>query len=309
MSVWSGAFGPHQMREPNASPSRLLSATVLVFCLGLVSCGSGSPSSGESTTTAADGSQIGSEEFGLTMEQLTANVENVESLIGECMREAGFEYVPVDFVTIRRAMLADKTAPGLTDEQFLEQFGYGISTQFDKPAVELGLGEQNSRILAALPESDQDAYLRTLYGENEESTFAVALEAEDFSETGGCTRAAVEETFTEAELSASYVHPGDILVAQDPRIVSATEAWAECIGEEGFDYNNPDDIEDDIQERFDAIVEGQDPESLSGSALEALTELQGEERAVAQIDFECGEELLEPVVEQVEAEIYGAPEG
>ena len=90
-------------------------------------------------------------------------------------------------------------------------------------------------------------------------------------------------------------------------MVAATEAWSDCIGEEGFDYNNPDEIEEDIQERFDAITEGQDPQTLTGSALEALTELQGEERAVAQIDFECAEELLEPVIEQVEAEIYGAP--
>ena len=68
---------------------------------------------GGNTTTAADGGRIGSEEFGLTMEALTANIEQVEGLIGDCMREAGFEYIPVDFVTVRRAMLADKTAPGL----------------------------------------------------------------------------------------------------------------------------------------------------------------------------------------------------
>lgn len=225
------------------------------------------------------------------------------------MREAGFEYIPVDFVTVRRAMLADKTAPGLTDEQYREQFGYGISTQFDKPAVDLGLGEQNTRILNALAPADQTAYLRTLYGEIEEATFAVSLEAEDFSETGGCTRSAVEQVFDEDELNPNYVNPGDVLISEDPRVVAATEAWSECVGEQGFEYNNPDEIEDDIQERFDAIIEGQDPESLTGSALEALTELQGEERAVAQIDFDCGEELLDPVIEEVESEIYGAPQG
>jgi hypothetical protein len=286
-----------------------LSAGILVLAFGLVACGSGSPSSEDTTTTAAEDGRIGSEEFGLTMEALTANIEQVEGLVGDCMREAGFEYVPVDFVTVRRAMLADKTAPGLTDDEYREQYGYGISTQFDKPAVDLGLGEQNTRILAGLSSTDQVAYLRTLYGENDKATFAVTLEAEDFSETGGCTRAAVEQVFSEAELTGSYVNPGDIVIAQDPRVVSATEAWADCIGDEGFDYNNPDEIEEDIQERFDAITEGQDPQTLTGSALEALTELQGEERAVAQIDFDCAEELLEPVIEEVESEIYGAPQG
>jgi hypothetical protein len=304
-----GNRGPHATKYPNTSPSLRLIVSVLVLGLGLMACSDGAPSAGESTTTAADGAQIGSEEFGLTMEALTGNIEEVEGLVGDCMREAGFEYIPVDFVTVRRAMLADKTAPGLTDDQYREQFGYGISTQFDKPAVDLGLGEQNTRILNALAPADQTAYLRTLYGESGEATFAVSLEAEDFSETGGCTRSAVEQVFGEEELNASYVNPGDVLISQDPRVVSATEAWSECIGEEGFEYNNPDEIEDDIQERFDAIVEGQDPASVTGSALEALTELQGEERAVAQIDFDCGEELLEPIIEEVESEIYGAPQG
>jgi hypothetical protein len=300
--------GPHQVKSTKSSRTRPLSAGILILAIGLMACGSGSSSS-EETTTAADSGRIGSEEFGLTMEALTANIEQVEGLVGDCMREAGFEYVPVDFVTVRRAMLADKTAPGLTDDEYREQYGYGISTQFDKPAVDLGLGEQNTRILAGLSSTDQVAYLRTLYGENDKATFAVSLEAEDFSETGGCTRAAVEQVFSEEELTGSYVNPGDVVIAQDPRIVSATEAWADCVGEEGFDYNNPDEIEEDIQERFDAITEGQDPQTLTGSALEALTELQGEERAVAQIDFDCAEELLEPVIEEVESEIYGAPQG
>ncbi|MGH8927218.1 MAG: hypothetical protein ACRDWH_02615 [Acidimicrobiia bacterium] len=309
MAVWSGARIPHTTNSPDLSPVRRWLAPVLVLGLLVNGCGDSSTVADGTETTTSDGPQIGSEEFGMTMERLTLGIEEVESLIGECMRDAGFEYVPVDFVTVRRAMLADKSAPGLTDDEYREQFGYGISTQFDKPAVELGLGEQNARILDALPESDQVAYLRTLYGENEDATFAISLEAEDFSETGGCTRAAVEEVFDEEQLSATYVNPGDVLIEQDPRVIAALEDWSQCVGEEGFDYSHPDEIEEDIQERFDAITEGQDPQSLAGSALDALTELQGEERAVAQIDFECAEELLEPVIEEVESEIYGAPQG
>ncbi|MGQ0849741.1 MAG: hypothetical protein ACT4OP_11585 [Actinomycetota bacterium] len=270
----------------------------------LVACGG----QGGNTTTAA-GPEFGSEEFGLSMEQLTANIDQVEQLVGECMRAAGFEYVPVDFVSVRRAMLADKSAPGLSDEEYRVQYGYGISTQFDKPSVELGLGEQNLATLQSLPEADQVAYLRTIYGENSNATFAVSLEAEDFSETGGCTRDAVEQVFNQEQLGASYVNPGDILIAQDPRVVAATEAWADCVGAEGYDYNNPDEIEDDFRERLGSIAQGQDPQTLTGGALDALTELQGEERAVSQVDFVCAEELLEPVIEEVEAEIYGAPQG
>ena len=283
------------------------SVGLVLVCLTLLAAACGGGTADE--TTAADGPQFGSEEFGLSMEQLTTRIEEVEALVGECMREAGFEYVPVDFVTVRLAMLADKSAPGLTEDEFREQFGYGISTQFDKPAVDLGLGEQNTRILNSLGSADQVAYLRTLYGENQHATFAVSLEAEDFSETGGCTRTAIGEVFTDEELSATYVNPGDVLIAQDPRVVAALSAWSECLAEEGFDYSNPDEIEDDIAERFDAIAQGEDPEALAGSDLDALVELQGEERAVAVIDFDCAEEVLEPVIEEVEAEIYGAPQG
>ncbi len=261
-------------------------------------------------TTAGSGSpEFGSEEFGLTMEQLVTRIEQVEALIGDCMREAGFEYVPVDFDTVRRAMIADKSAPGLSDDDYLAQYGYGISTQFDDPSITLGFGDQNRARFDNLSGADQVAYKRTLWGANPDVTFAVALEAEDFSQTGGCTRTAVEHTFTPEEMSATYFNPGDLVLEQDPRVVEAIAAWSECVRAAGFDYSHPDQIEEDIKERFDAITEGADPLTLSGSAQEALVQLQGEERAVAQVDFDCAETLLEPVVDQVEAEIYGAPQG
>jgi hypothetical protein len=81
------------------------------------------------------------------------------------------------------------------------------------------------------------------------------------------------------------------------------------LAESGFDYSHPNQIEEDFGERLAAIAEGQDPQTLTGDAQNALVELQGEERAVAVADFDCAEELLEPVIETVEAEIYGAPQG
>lgn len=243
------------------------------------------------------------------MDQLAIRIEQIEGLIGDCMRAAGFEYFPVDFVTVRSAMTADKSAPGLSDGEYRAQYGYGVSTQFDKPTVSIGFGEQNTRVFEALAPNDQVAYKRTLYGENPNATFAVALETEDFSGTGGCTRTAVEQVFSPEELTATYLNPGDGVIYQDPRVVAATQAWSECVRAEGYEYNHPDDIEQDIKERFEAITQGQDPTTLTGSALEALTDLQGEERALAQVDFSCAEELWEPVIELVEAEIYGAPQG
>jgi hypothetical protein len=52
----------------------------------------------------------GTEEFGLTKEGLVKSIEAVESLIAECMSDAGFEYIAVDYNTVRRGMTADKSS-------------------------------------------------------------------------------------------------------------------------------------------------------------------------------------------------------
>ena len=74
--------------------------------------------------------QPGLEEFGLTMEQLVTHVEGIEALIAKCMNDAGFEYIAVDFITVRQGMLADKASPGLTQREFKSLYGFGISTLY-----------------------------------------------------------------------------------------------------------------------------------------------------------------------------------
>lgn len=268
--------------------------------------------------TAAEGPP-GTEEFGMTEEELVASIEEVEALIADCMNEAGFEYIPVDYLTVRRAMTADKSAPGLSDVEWAESFGFGITTLLDvaelppqladpNSVIRLGLGEQNIQIFNNLSETDQEAYNFKLFGENTDATFAYTLEDEDFSETGGCTRTALEQVFSPEELSASYYNPGDALIEEDSRVIAAIEDWAGCMREAGFDYDNPEDTESEIEDRLDAILDGADPEELSAEAQAALTELQGEERALAVAQLECEEEFIDPVVEQVETELYGGPQ-
>jgi hypothetical protein len=273
---------------------------------------SGDPAEGEETAAGQD-ELPGTAEFGLTQEELVTSVEEVEGLISECMNEAGFEYVAADFDTVREGMLADKSLPGVSEEEFIAQYGFGISTLYTGidpqlsdltiPA-KIGLGEQNVQIYNDLSPADQVAYNRTLFGENTDATFAVTLEAEDFSRTGGCTRAAIEQVFTPEELSVNYANPLDFMVEQDPRMVTALEEFAACIRAEGFDYNHPDQIEEDIRERLDAITGGDPLEALSADAQAALTELQGEERAVAAVAFDCEEEIVVPVEEQILSELH-----
>jgi hypothetical protein len=299
----------------------LLLVAGLAIGLTLVSCDavaplsdlfSGSPAEGEETT-AGESEVPGTAEFGMTMEELVTKVDEVEALIAQCMNEAGFEYIAADFDTVREGMLADKSLPGMSEEEFIAEYGYGISTLYTgldpqladatNPA-KIGLGERNVQIYNDLSPADQVAYNRTLLGENTDATFAVTLEAEDFSRTGGCTRAAIEQVFTPEQLSVNYANPLDFMVEQDPRMVTALEEFAACIREEGFDYNHPDEAEEDIRERLEAISGGLPPEALSADAQAALIELQGEERAIAAVAFDCEEEIVAPVEEQILSELH-----
>lgn len=277
---------------------------------------SDSSSNGQSTATepgaaAETNPALNTEEFGLSKQGLVESIEKVESLIAQCMNAAGFEYVAVDYDTVRRGMSADKTLAGVSDEDFIAQYGYGISTlytglapQFSttETAAKIGLGEQNVQIFNKLATADQVAYSRTLLGQNSEATFAVALENEDFSRTGGCTRTAIEQVFSEDQLKATYYNPLDSRIEQDPRMLAALTEFADCVHKEGFNYNHPDEAERDIKTRLDAITNGAPIDTLSSDAKAALNDLQGEERAVAQIVTTCAEEIVEPVKAKLEQE-------
>ncbi len=264
----------------------------------------GAAEASRAAAEANQGREFGGEEFGLSSKQLVDRSEAVESSIGECMAAAGFEYSPVEFSTIRSAMTSDKSAPGLSNGEFIERYGFGITTQFDKPIVQLSLGEQNQRVIDSLGEADQVAYLRTLFGQHTDATYAFGLETEDFSRVGGCTKAAVEQYFTAQEMSASYFNPGDALIETDPRAQQAIADWVDCMAEGGIDrYLHPDDVEADFQRRLDGLAGGEDPAELTGARIAAL---QDEERRVAEVFTRCEDSVLDPVMNRVEAEFYGS---
>lgn len=245
----------------------------------------------------------------MSTEELAVRIEAVEAAIGQCMAAGGFDYVPVDFDTVYEAMASDGTAPGVSDEDYIAQFGFGITTFVGEPdpVVVNGRGEQNIAIYDALAAGDKDAYEQTLWGENPTITLARALENEDFSDAGGCTRTAAEQHFSPDELLGSYANPADALINADPRMIEALEAWSSCLATAGYQYDNPDVLDDDLAERLAAILGGvTDLALLDDAATAALTDLQGLERAVAQAAETCEEDHIVPVEEQIEAEIYGA---
>jgi len=253
----------------------------------------------------------------MTKEQLFTAIENVEAEISRCMNEAGFEYIAADYNTVRRGMTADKSLPGMGERQFVRQHGFGISTLYTglapqlsdlRTPAQIGLGEQNIQIFQSLSPADQVAYTHTLFGEHPDATFAVALETEDLSRTGGCTRGAIEMFFTEEQMSSTYINPFDALVDQDPRMVEANARFANCLREAGFEYNHEKEVEPDLRKRLDSITGGAPLESLSSDARSALTELQGYEIALATATLDCESRYLDPVADRVELEYYAGPQ-
>lgn len=255
----------------------------------------------------------GTEEFGLTREELVTHIEAVEGHISACMREAGFEYIAADYNTVRRGMTSDKSLPGLSERQFFNQHGFGISTLYTGQAPQLsasttpaqiGLGERNVQIFRNLSAEDQVAYNHALLGEDTNATFAVAIEIEDFTRIGGCTKTAVEQVFEPEQLTATYYNPKDALIEQDPRMVEAIAKFSQCMRDAGFDYNHESEIEPDLRNRLDEVTNGLPLEALSADAQAALTELQGYERALAVVTLDCEIRHLEPVEDQVERELF-----
>jgi hypothetical protein len=281
------------MRKPK------LTRTVVVLLLTVLFAACGGKSSKSASGSGAP------EEFGLSLAQLAARVENTEKAIADCMSKAGFAYVALDFNTVKHAMDNSAKAPGVSDEAYVKQFGLGITTQPTSPLVAFGAGPQNETTLKGLPKSDQVAYRRALWGEATEWNHARALEAEDLSQTAGCTRAAAEKNYSPGELAATYVNPSDTRIEQDPRMIAALKKWSDCVRSDGFQYDHPDQIDKDLRERLAAIVQGRDPKALTGAALDSLRQLQGEELSIAAAHKKCEDKFIVPVQTKIEAELYG----
>jgi len=240
------------------------------------------------------------ETLGFSGAGIVERQSRVEGEIRECMKAQGFEYVPVDPLEQERAL----TGRALSEEEFIKQFGDGVSTLFDR-----GLGRAhtnpNDRIRASLSEADRAAYDRALTGDNRAATFAEAVDSGDFSELGGCTKRASEGEFGGSAVVTALIGKLDELderIVQDQRMVKAAEKWSACMAADGYRYDEPDDIEEDLTERFQEIVGGDVPAGATTPPhpdfsydRAALAALQSEEVEIGAADLACENRELDPV--------------
>jgi len=279
------------------------------FIPGIVAIALFSSACGGASGAGGEPELPGIKEFGMTEVEFAEAVEKTQALIAECMAEAGWEYIPVDVKTVEAAQARVRHDPGYTRRTYKERWGLAVTTRFDDPVRDVGLGP-NLGIYNSLAEQDKVAYFRSLFGGVNKDDFVFALDEEDFSNTGGCTREAVEQVFTPGQVEGTFVNPKDVLIEDDPRIIEAHRQWSLCMKEFGYDYEwDQDEIIEEYEERLEELTEGEDPSTLTGARAEALRELQQEEIAVSLADLECQIRHTDAVYREVETEVYGRPLG
>jgi hypothetical protein len=282
----------------------------------IAACGGGSDSGGASAATPAGTSSTAAAQSGASVEDqlgfdaagILARQSRVEGTIAQCMKNEGFDYIPIDPLAQRAALVGSSR---LSDQDFLKQFGYGISTLWGHGNPQ---ADPNQRLRATLGPADRRAYDRALWGDNKGATFAEAVDSGRFDRLGGCTLKATEQVFGGAQVLTQLQGKLDDLddrIAEDRRMVKAIANWSECMASAGYRYEDPDEIDADLLRRTEKIVGPLPGQFATGPAAGekprpfdhvALTRLQREEVAIARRDNSCELKKITPVESVVRPE-------
>ena len=295
----------------------MVSASLCLLLAGsLGSCGNDSDNS--ATAAAEVDAPLGLDEAGTALKQT-----RVEELVKACMKRAGFDYVPIDPNATKAAITGTS---GLTDDEFRRQFGYGISTVFEK-VVEISQSansvDPNVTYRSRLDAAGQAAFDRALTGGQANTSVSGAVEAAIAGELGGlggCIEEGTTAVFGDANVISALakIEELDTRAEADERLVRARAEWSVCMKKQGFDYPEPNAVDGAITEKLSAIVgpdaakvlgeDGTFSPLVFGTAVlpaydkAALARLQGEELATAQADLDCEEEYIVDIEDKVKAE-------
>lgn len=270
---------------------------LLGVTISLAACGGGSGEDSAKASTL-------DEQVGLEGDAILEHQARAETLIRACMKAQGFDYIPVDPVAQQAALVGTRN---LSEEEFNQQFGYGITTLYEQRLQQANSGP-NARIRAALGPTDQRAYDQALYGDDPTATFAVALDTGDFTRLGGCLKEATEKEFGGASMLETLTAKLDDLddrILADTRMVDAVNHWSTCMHRAGYDFSAQDEVDETLRSELEAIVgppDATDQVPLSASDRAALQSLQREEVAMVRKDIACEERYITAIEEKVRAE-------
>jgi hypothetical protein len=283
---------------------RIVLAAIVCLPLLAAGCGESKKDTSSTSSAAATGGTI-EDQLGFTRKGVAAASAKVENSIASCMKAEGFDYVPVDPVA-QQAALTGK--PNMSDAEYEQQFGYGITTLYGRATAQT---DPNAAIRSGLGEADLAAYDRALSGGKPDQTFAFAVDTGDFTELGGCTKKATDKAFGGTQLLQTLQRKLDELddsIAADQRMVRAQEAWRTCVKDAtGNEYEDAESIEDDIKQRFERIAGSVVPPgevAPSGTQVDmaALRKLQQDELDLFHKDLTCEQKNIDPVEAKVRQE-------
>jgi hypothetical protein len=278
-----------------------------IACVALLAGCGGSNDKASSSATPQGASTGGTieDQLGFTRKGVAAASAKVENSIAACMKAQGFDYVPVDPVA-QQAALTGKA--NMSDEEYEQLFGYGITTLYGRATEQT---DPNEKIRAQLGDADRAAYDRALSGGKPDQTFVLAVDTGEFTELGGCTKKATDEAFGGTKLLQTLQHKLDELddsIAADQRMVHAQDAWRACVrNATGADYEDAESIEEEIKQRFESIVgsvvpPGQVAPPGTQVDMTALHKLQQDEMDLFNKDRSCEKKLIDPVETKVRQE-------
>ena len=291
-------------------------SVLLVLSGSLAACGA--KAGNGATQSAAVDSPLGLDDAASALMQT-----RVEELVSACMKKVGFVYVPVDPNVTKAAVTGTS---GLTDDEFVRQFGYGISTIFEKvvefsqPAKSV---DPNVRYRGGLDLAGQQAFDVALTGGKGDISVAAAVEAAkggDLGGLGGCVEEATTAVFGGVNIVSALakIDELDSRAEADERLVKARIDWSNCMQKQGFEFADPSVIDAEIIEKLAAVV-GSDAAKAVGEEgrfspvvfgtntllpydKAALARLQAEEIAIARADLDCEEKYVVDVEDKVKAE-------
>jgi hypothetical protein len=207
-------------------------------------------------------------------EQSRMNRE-ADRLIGECMKEQGFEY-DQPYVA-DEPVLDEQTDPA----EWAATYGYGVST------LDLTTPQEPVEPRSA---AEQLAYDQALLGTGTDEESEVAYDWEQEGCLGRAYHEATEgadELFRDERFTSFFdaLDYAETHVVESEPIQTLTEEWSDCMADAGHhDLTNPDDAPASIQAQLYALI----AEQTDATALEReLRELRQDEIDLATADITC----------------------
>ena len=189
--------------------------------------------------------------------------QRVQELIAECMAQEGFEYIPA----VRP--IPDGAFSDFASEEFARERGFGITTSFGDEGALFGFDDDwtdpNQAIVAALSDSEREAYYETLHqppeptGTETNPDTGEEVEVYDNGFGGGCSGQAFEEVYAfsdrediyeQLDLESMYER-----LEADPRVQAMTADWSQCMSSRGYDYEDPEAMHESVYTEFQARLE------------------------------------------------------